>query len=191
MINTMKKNKNTKVTNNSTRRLIIITFWLLVLTLVSIRTNAQDTLRIPIPIEKDGTLTMLGIEVGLPIIGRGFINPNITLPQRVTDEYYIIHYIAGGYSFLKDKQDEYVFSYGVGIPLYTFKKGILYGYLIDAYHYRPKKVVVNHLDHLLRRDFRQRRVKLAYRRNSYEFSTTYTIRYSLIFGISYSFNNKK
>ena len=182
----MKKNKHTKVTSNSMGYLIVTVFWLLVLTLVSIRTNAQDTLRIPIPIEKDGTLTMLGIEVGLPIIGRGFINPNITLPQRITDEYYIIHYIAGGYSFLKNKQDEYVFSYGIGIPLYTLKKGILYGYLIDAYHYRPQKIVV---DLNKNRDFRQRRVRFAYRKNSYEFSTTYTIRYSLIFGISYSFNN--
>ena len=171
--------------NNSIRYLGTIIFWLLILVLVSTKANAQDTLNITIPIEKDGTLTMLGVEVGLPIMGRGFINPNITLPQRITDEYYIIHYIAGGYSFKKDKQDEYVFSYGIGIPLYTFKKGVLYGYLIDAYHYRPKKVVVNHPDHPLHRDFRQRRVKLAYRKNSFEFSTTYTIRYSLIFGASY------
>ena len=152
---------------------------LLVLIGLQTQTQAQDTL-----IQKGNMFTMVGMDIGLPVIGRGFINPNITLPQRITDEYYIIHYLAGGYSFLDDKQDEYVFSYGVGIPLYTLKKGILYGYLIDAYHYRPNKVVI---DTNKKRDFRQRRVKIAYRNNQFEFSTTYTLRYSLILGVSYSF----
>ena len=152
---------------------------LTLLVIIGLQTQAQDTL-----IQKSDMPTMVGIDVGLPIMGRGFINPNITLPQRITDEYYIIHYLAGGYSFLDDKQDEYVFSYGVGIPLYTLKKGILYGYLIDAYHYRPNKVVI---DTNKKRDFRQRRVKIAYRNNQFEFSTTYTLRYSLILGVSYSF----
>ena len=156
---------------------------LTILVLIGLQTQAQDTL-----IQKSDMLTMVGIDVGLPIMGRGFINPNITLPQRITDEYYIIHYLAGGYSFLDDKQDEYVFSYGVGIPLYTLKKGILYGYLIDAYHYRPNKVVI---DTNKKRDFRQRRVKISYRNNQFEFSTTYTLRYSLILGVSYSFKNQK
>tara|TARA_R110002153_G_scaffold221958_1_gene374348 strand:+ start:41 stop:526 length:486 start_codon:yes stop_codon:yes gene_type:complete len=152
---------------------------LLVLIGLQTQTQAQDTL-----IQKGNMFTMVGMDIGLPVIGRGFINPNITLPQRITDEYYIIHYLAGGYSFLDDKQDEYVFSYGVGIPLYTLKKGILYGYLIDAYHYRPNKVVI---DTNKKRDFRQRRVKISYRNNQFEFSTTYTLRYSLILGVSYSF----
>ena len=154
---------------------------LLVLIGLQTQTQAQDTL-----IQKGNMFTMVGMDIGLPVIGRGFINPNITLPQRITDEYYIIHYLAGGYSFLDDKQDEYVFSYGVGIPLYTLKKGILYGYLIDAYHYRPNKVVI---DTNKKRDFRQRRVKISYRNNQFEFSTTYTLRYSLILGVSYSFKN--
>ena len=152
---------------------------LLVLIGLQTQTQAQDTL-----IQKGNMFTMVGMDIGLPVMGRGFINPNITLPQRITDEYYIIHYLAGGYSFLDDKQDEYVFSYGVGIPLYTLKKGILYGYLIDAYHYRPNKVVI---DTNKKRDFRQRRVKISYRNNQFEFSTTYTLRYSLILGVSYSF----
>ena len=152
---------------------------LTLLVLIGLQTQAQDTL-----IQKGNMFTMVGMDIGLPVIGRGFINPNITLPQRITDEYYIIHYLAGGYSFLEDKQDEYVFSYGVGIPLYTLKKGILYGYLIDAYHYRPNKVVI---DTNKKRDFRQRRVKISYRNNQFEFSTTYTLRYSLILGVSYSF----
>jgi hypothetical protein len=156
---------------------------LTLLVIIGLQTQAQDTL-----IQKSDMPTMVGIDVGLPIMGRGFINPNITLPQRITDEYYIIHYLAGGYSFLDDKQDEYVFSYGVGIPLYTLKKSILYGYLIDAYHYRPNKVVI---DTNKKRDFRQRRVKIAYRNNQFEFSTTYTLRYSLILGVSYSFKNQK
>lgn len=169
--------------NKLIRQLVVmILLWSMSLTNI----NAQDTLQCPAPIECDGTVTMLGGEVGVPIMGRGFINSNITIPQRITNKYYIVHYIAGGYSFLKNKQDEYVFSYGIGIPLYTFQKGILYGYLIDAYHYRPKLIVV---DPNKNRDFRQRRVRFAYRKNLYEFSTTYTIRYSLIFGISYSFNN--
>ena len=174
MINTMKKNKH------------VVTSLLLVLALMSIKVNAQDTLSVPISIERNVTLTMLGVEIGLPVTSRGFINPNVTIPQRITSEYYIIHYIAGGYSFLRDEQDEYVFSYGIGIPLYDFQKGILYGYLVDAYHYRPKLIVV---DPNKNRDFRQRRVRFAYRKNLYEFSTTYTIRHSLIFGVSYSFNN--
>jgi len=155
---------------------------LTLLVLLGLQTQAQDTL-----IQKSDMFTMVGVDAGVPVIGRGFINPNITLPQRITDEYYIIHYLAGGYSFLDDKQDEYVFSYGVGIPLYTLTSGILYGYLIDAYHYRPNKVVT---DINKSRDFRQRRVKIAYRTNQFEFSTTYTLRYSLILGVAYSFKSK-
>ena len=183
----MRKNKHTKVMSNSTGYLIVIIFWLLVLALMPTRVSAQDTLSISTSIERDVTLTMLGVEIGLPITSRGFINPNVTMPQRITNEYYIVHYIAGGYSFLRDKQDEYVFSYGIGIPLHTFQKGILYGYLVDAYHYRPKLIVV---DPNKNRDFRQRRVRFAYRKNLYEFSTTYTIRHSLIFGVSYSLTIK-
>ena len=162
------------------------TILILLVIVTSLMVNAQDTTSTNQQTHKVITTdNMFGVEFGMPIMGRGFINPNITLPQRITDEYHIIHYLAGGYSFLEDKQDEYVFSYGIGIPLHTLKKGILYGYLIDAYHYRPNKVVV---DPTKKRDFRQRRVRVAYRTNRFEFSTTYTLRYSIILGVSYSFN---
>tara|TARA_R110002073_G_scaffold281802_1_gene446055 strand:- start:487 stop:993 length:507 start_codon:yes stop_codon:yes gene_type:complete len=149
------------------------------LALTPSKANAQDTLQDIIAIEKDGVVTMVGVEVGPPIMGRGFVNPTVTIPQVIAGNYYIIHYLAGGYSFSKGKQDEYVLSYGIGIPLYTLKEGILYGYLIDGYHHRSKKD----------NDFRQRRVKFAYRNDSYEFSMIYTLRYSLMVGVSYSFNN--
>jgi len=150
----------------------------------SLMSSAQDT----IPNSKmfgTPTYTQFGVEVGLTdTTKRGFINPNITLPQRITDEYYIIHYLAVGYSTLEDSNDEYVFSYGVGIPLPKgVRSGRLYLYLIDAYHYRPDAIVVDPND----RDFRQRRIRLAYRTNKFEFSTTYTLRHSAILGISYSF----
>ena len=51
-------------------------------------------------------------------------------------------------------------------------------------HYRPDVVIT---DPTKNRDFRQRRVRVAYRTNKFEFSTTYTLRYSVILGISYSF----
>ena len=130
------------------------------------------------------TDNMFGVEFGVPIMGRGLINPNVTIPQRIASEYHIVHYLAVGYSFLEDKKDEYLFSYGIGIPLRISKKGTLYGYLIDAYHYRPDVVIT---DPTKNRDFRQRRVRVAYRTNKFEFSTTYTLRYSVILGISYSF----
>jgi len=162
-----------KTKNKSIGQLVAITLlWSMSLTNV----NAQDTLQCPIPIESDGTVTMLGIEVGAPIMGRGFINPMVTIPQKVSSDYNIIHYLAAGYSFSKGKQDEYVLSYGIGIPLYALKNGTLYGYLIDAYHRRLNND----------KDFRQRRIKFAYRNNSYEFSVTYTLRYSLIIGVSRS-----
>jgi hypothetical protein len=127
---------------------------------------------------------MYGIELGIPIEGRGLINPNVTIPQRIAPEYHIVHYLAIGYSFLEDKKDEYLFSYGIGIPLRVSKKSTLYGYFIEAYHYRPDVVVV---DPSKNRDFRQRRIRIAYRTNKFEVSTTYTLRHSAIIGISYTF----
>lgn len=149
--------------------------------------NAQDTTTSTNQQTKKVTTTnnMFGVELGVPIEGRGLINTNVTIPQRIASEYHIVHYLSVGYSFLDDKKDEYLFSYGIGIPLLVTKKGTLYGYFIDAYHYRPDVVVV---DPTKNRDFRQRRVRVAYRTTKFEFSTTYTLRYSVILGISYSFN---
>ena len=151
--------------------------------------NAQDTLGVDsmirnnVVIETDGTLTMVGVDIGLPIMGRGLLNANVTIPQKISGDYNIIHYMAVGYSSSDNNKDEYLLSYGIGIPLYSTNKGKVYGYLIDAYHYRPTVVV---RDIHKNRDFRQRRVKFAYRVNKYEISTTYTIRYSLMFGFSHS-----
>ena len=160
---------------------------MLLMSVTSLIVNAQDTTKSNNPqVEKVTTTSnMFGIEFGVPIMGRGIINPNITIPQRIASEYHIVHYLSVGYSFLDDKKDEYLFSYGIGIPLLVTKKGTLYGYFIDAYHYRPDVVVV---DPTKNRDFRQRRVRVAYRTTKFEFSTTYTLRYSVILGISYSFN---
>ena len=148
--------------------------------------NGQDTTTNVLQKNKESLTTsnMFGVEFGMPIMGRGLINPNTTIPQRISSEYHIVHYLAVGYSFLVDKKDEYLFSYGIGIPLRVLKKGTLYGYFIDAYHYRPDLVVV---DPTKNRDFRQRRIRIAYRTNKFEFSTTYTLRYSAILGISYTF----
>ena len=148
--------------------------------------NAQDTTTSTNQQTKKVTTTnnMFGVELGVPIEGRGLINTNVTIPQRIASEYHIVHYLAVGYSFLEDKKDEYLFSYGIGIPLLVLKKGTLYGYFIEAYHYRPDLVVV---DPTKVRDFRQRRIRLAYRTNKFEFSTTYTLRYSAILGVSYTF----
>jgi len=146
----------------------------------SLMSSAQDTIGVTNPI-------MYGVELGAPIEGRGLINPNVTIPQRVSSEYHIVHYLAVGYSFLEDKKDEYLFSYGIGIPLRVSKKSTLYAFFIDAHHYRPDVVVV---DPTKNRDFRQRRIRIAFRTNKFEVSTTYTLRHSAILGISYSFKNK-
>ena len=143
----------------------------------SLISSAQDTIEVKNPI-------MYGVELGAPIEGRGLINPNVTIPQRISSEYHIVHYLAVGYSFLEDKKDEYLFSYGIGIPLRVSKKSTLYAFFIDAHHYRPDVVVV---DPTKNRDFRQRRIRIAYRTNKFEVSTTYTLRHSAILGISYSF----
>jgi|TARA_R110002074_G_scaffold84400_2_gene187404 hypothetical protein len=146
----------------------------------SLISSAQDTIEVKNPI-------MYGVELGAPIEGRGLINPNVTIPQRISSEYHIVHYLAVGYSFLEDKKDEYLFSYGIGIPLRVSKKSTLYAFFIDAHHYRPDVVVV---DPTKNRDFRQRRIRIAFRTNKFEVSTTYTLRHSAILGISYSFKNK-
>ena len=162
------------------------TILILLVIVTSVMVNAQDTISTNQQTCKSITTNnMFGVEFGAPVMGRGLINPNFTIPQRISSEYHIVHYLALGYSFLEDKKDEYLFSYGIGIPLRVFEKGTLYGYFIDAYHYRPDLVVV---DPTKNRDFRQRRVRIAYRTNNFEFSTTYTLRYSVILGISYSFN---
>jgi hypothetical protein len=161
------------------------TILMLLISVTSFIVNAQDTTSSQKQTQKVITTTnMFGVEVGAPIMGRGIINPNVTIPQRIASEYHVVHYLAVGYSFLEDKKDEYLFSYGIGIPLQISKKGTLYGYLIEAYHYRPDVVIT---DPTKNRDFRQRRVKLAYRTSKFEFSATYTLRYSAILGVSYSF----
>ena len=157
----------------------------LLMTIGSLMSNAQDT----IPNSKifgTPTSSLFGVEVGVTdTTKRGFINPNITLPQRITDDYYIVHYLSVGYSFLDNKNDEYVFSYGIGIPLPKgVRSGRLYIYLIDAYHYRPDFIVADPNDN---RDFRERRLRLSYRTNKFEVSTAYDLRHSLILGLSYSF----
>lgn len=158
---------------------------MLLVSVISLIVNAQDTTTSTQQTQKAATTdNMFGVEFGIPIMGRGIINPNVTIPQRIASEYHIVHYLAVGYSFLEDKKDEYLFSYGIGIPLLVLKKGTLYGYFIEAYHYRPDLVVV---DPTKVRDFRQRRIRLAYRTNKFEFSTTYTLRYSAILGVSYTF----
>ena len=163
------------------------TILMLLISVTSFIVNAQDTTSSKKQTQKVITTTnMFGVEVGAPIMGRGIINPNVTIPQRIASEYHVVHYLAVGYSFLEDKKDEYLFSYGIGIPLQISKKGTLYGYLIEAYHYRPDVVIT---DPTKNRDFRQRRVKLAYRTSKFEFSATYTLRYSAILGVSYSFKN--
>ena len=163
------------------------TILMLLISVTSFIVNAQDTTSSKKQTQKVITTTnMFGVEVGAPIMGRGIINPNVTIPQRIASEYHVVHYLAVGYSFLEDKKDEYLFSYGIGIPLQISKKGTLYGYIIEAYHYRPDVVIT---DPTKNRDFRQRRVKLAYRTSKFEFSATYTLRYSAILGVSYSFKN--
>ena len=158
---------------------------MLLISVTSFIVNAQDTTSSQKQTQKVITTNnMFGVEFGAPIMGRGLISPNVTIPQRIASEYHIVHYLAVGYSFLEDKKDEYLFSYGIGIPLRISKKGTLYGYLIDAYHYRPDVVIT---DPSKNRDFRQRRVRLAYRTSKFEFSATYTLRYSAILGVSYSF----
>jgi len=161
------------------------TILMLLISVTSFIVNAQDTTSSQKQTQKVITTNnMFGVEFGAPIMGRGLISPNVTIPQRIASEYHIVHYLAVGYSFLEDKKDEYLFSYGIGIPLRISKKGTLYGYLIDAYHYRPDVVIT---DPSKNRDFRQRRVRLAYRTSKFEFSATYTLRYSAILGVSYSF----
>ena len=160
---------------------------MLLVCVTSLIVNAQDTTSTQKQTQKVITTNnMFGVEFGIPIMGRGLINPNVTIPQMIASEYHIVHYLAVGYSFLEDKKDEYLLSYGIGIPLRISKKGTLYGYFIDAYHYRPDVVIT---DPTKNRDFRQRRLRLAYRTNKFEFSTTYTLRHSVIAGISYSFKN--
>jgi len=166
----------------------ILTLLVVVGSLIS---NAQDTIGVDtslsVSINETFGITnsnMYGVELGIPIEGRGLINTNVTIPQRIASEYHIVHYLAVGYSFLEDKKDEYLFSYGIGIPLRVSKNTTLYAFFIDAYHYRPDVVVV---DPTKNRDFRQRRIRIAYRTNKFEVSTTYTLRHSAIMGISYTF----
>jgi hypothetical protein len=162
------------------------TILMLLMTTMLVIVNAKDTTNTNSQKIQKVTITsnMFGVEFGAPIMGRGLINPNVTIPQRIAYEYYIVHYLSMGYSFLEGKKDEYLLSYGIGIPLIVSSKGTLYGYFIDAYHYRPDLVIT---DPTKNRDFRQRRLRLAYRVNNFEFSTTYTLRHSAILGISYSF----
>ena len=161
------------------------TILILLIGVTSFIVNAQDTTKTQKQIQKVTTTNnMFGVEFAAPIMGRGLINPNVTIPQRIAPEYHIVHYLAIGYSFLVDKKDEYLLSYGIGIPLLVSKKSTLYGYFIDAYHYRPDVVVI---DPTKNRDFRQRRIRIAYRTNKFEVSTTYTLRHSAILGISYTF----
>ena len=162
------------------------TILILLVIVTSLMVNAQDTTTSTNNQTHKVITTdnMFGVEFGVPITGRGLINPNVTIPQRISSEYHIVPYLAVGYSFLVDKKDEYLFSYGIGIPLRVLKKGTLYAFFIDAYHYRPDVVVV---DPTKNRDFRQRRIRIAYRTNKFEVSTTYTLRHSAIIGISYTF----
>ena len=159
----------------------------------SLMSSAQDTLQ-KSKIFGVPTANLFGIEMGLTSIDDtrqevSFANSNVTLPQRVTDDFYIVHYLGLGYSFssinlANTDDDAYVLSYGIGIPL---KKGVkdarMYIYLIDAYH------KFSSIDNTNDRDFNQRRIRGSYRTNKFEFSIDLGLssRYSAIFGMAYSF----
>jgi hypothetical protein len=144
------------------------------------------------------TTNIIGIEVGLNSIDDtrqevGFLNSNVTIPQKVTDEYYIAHYVGLGYSFssvnLEETNDDaYVFSYGVGIPSpKDFKGGRLYLYFINDYHYRPNIVVEDPND----RDLHKMRMRIAYRTNKFELTVTNNpFKNWTIFGMGYSLTRK-
>mgnify|MGYP003655428652 CR=1 FL=1 len=144
------------------------------------------------------TTNIIGIEVGLNSIDDtrqevGFLNSNVTIPQKVTDEYYIVHYVGLGYSFssvnLEETNDDaYVFSYGVGIPSpKDFKGGRLYLYFINDYHYRPNIVVEDPND----RDLHKMRMRIAYRTNKFELTVTNNpFKNWTIFGMGYSLTRK-
>jgi hypothetical protein len=159
----------------------------------SLISNAQDL----IPTPKSN---LIGLEVGLKSIDDGegclntrqevgFINSNFTAPQKITEEYYIVHYLGVGYSFssinLEETNDDaYVFSYGIGIPSPTaFKGGRLYLYFINDYHYRPNIVVEDPND----RDLHKMRMRIAYRTNKFELTVTNNpFKNWTIFGVAYS-----
>ena len=170
----------------------ILTLLVVVGSLIS---NAQDTIGVTNPIMYGTpTTNLFGLEMGLTSIDDtrqevSFANSNITLPQRITDDYYIVHYLGLGYSFssvdlVNTDDNSYVISYGIGIPLPTkgMKPGRMYIYLIDAYHYRPDK----HIDEQV---LDQRRIRASYRTNKFELSTDLGLssKYFMIFGIAYKF----
>jgi hypothetical protein len=152
----------------------------------SLISNAQEL--IPTP-----KTNLIGVEVGLNSIEEtrqevGFINTNFTSPQKITEEYYIVHYLGVGYSFssinLEETNDDaYVFSYGIGIPSPTaFKGGRLYLYFINDYHYRPNIVVEDPND----RDLHKMRMRIAYRTNKFELTVTNNpFKNWTIFGVAY------
>ena len=166
----------------------------------SLISSAQDTLQ-KSSMYGTPTSSLFGVELGLNSIECNrqevnFANSNITLPQRVTDDYYIVHYLGLGYSFsstnLAYKDDDaYVISYGIGIPSpkakgkshARFKDGRLYLYFINDYHYRPNVVVEDPND----RDFHKMRMRIAYRTNKFELTVTNNpFKNWTIFGIAYS-----
>ena len=108
---------------------------------------------------------------------RGYAGLNYTHPQNVYGDYNLIHYGSVGYSHHPKKKYNIVFSYGIGIPLYNFKKGDLFGYYILGYHYREQ-----------RKDYRMRRIRGAYRTTDYEVSLSYTLRHNIMVGVSYKLN---
>ena len=160
----------------------------------SLVSSAQDTLQ-QSPMFGTPTSNLIGIEVGLNSIEEhkqevGWINSNITLPQRITDDYYLIHYMGVGYSFSSTnlavtQDDAYVFSYGVGIPSPKgVRDGRFYLYFINDYHYRPD-IVVEDPEY---RDFTRMRMRIAYRTNKFEINLTNNpFKEWTIFGLAYSF----
>ena len=166
----------------------------------SLISSAQDTLQ-KSPMYGTPTSNLIGLEIGLKSIDKtsqemNFVNSNLTLPQRVTDDYYIVHYLGLGYSFsstnLSDTHDDaYVVSYGIGIPSpkakgnsnARFKDGRMYLYFINDYHYRPNIVVEDPND----RDFYKMRMRIAYRTNKFEVTVTNNpFKNWTIFGLAYS-----
>ena len=97
--------------------------------------NAQDTLGVDsmirnnVVIETDGTLTMVGVDIGLPIMGRGLLNANVTIPQKISGDYNIIHYMAVGYSSSDNKQVRNInnvhYSVLIDVWVFTFVKVII------------------------------------------------------------------
>jgi hypothetical protein len=168
----------------------ILTLLVVVGSLIS---NAQDTLQ-KSKMFGPPTTNLFGLEMGLTSIDDtrqevSFANSNITVPQRVTDNFYIVHYLGLGYSFsstdlANTDDDSYVISYGIGIPLPASgrKSARMYIYLIDAYHYRPNKPIDEQV-------LDQRRIRGSLRTNKFEFSTDLGLssKYSFIFGVAYRF----